>query len=268
MPISFPFPIDYLSREQFDSVDSKVLRQARLTHRELGRLLEEHSYEVDLAARLSQDIYQVITQMPISVSFGDFLKNFRIDIFADHAIYDIKVASTITSNHEGYMLHYLMMLDAAFGKLINFGTESLSYRIVTNALDATTRRRFQVRQTNFRPSGSRCQLLRCLICDIVSDWGLSLDTSLYSEGIVHLLGGADHLIKRVKLSGSLTEHIGHISLPLLEPDVAFSITTFPSPHSSYSAHLRKIVELARLKSMHWINLGRHIIDFSTIDASP
>lgn len=264
MPISFPFPINYLSREQFNSIDPVVMRSARLVHRELGRLLEEHSYEIELAARLSLELSSVITQLPIAVSFGSFLKIFRVDIFADHVIYDLKVVSAITAKHEAYMLHYLMLLDASFGKLLNFGTETLNYRIAINALDAKMRRKFSVEKSKFKPAGPRCQLMAKLVCEMVSDWGLSLDTSLYSEALLHMLGGADHLIKRVKLASSVTDDIGHISLPLIEPEVAYILTTFPHPNQTYVSHLKKIVDRARLKSMHWVNLGRDTIEFITI----
>ena len=91
MPVTCPIHFQPLSTEEFAELDYALMKHAFAGHTELGRLADEQIYQADFAARVRSDGCKVTREVPVTVSFGDFVKAYSLDmVVADKAIYEIQ----------------------------------------------------------------------------------------------------------------------------------------------------------------------------------
>jgi len=64
------------------------------------------------------------------------------------------------------------------------------------------------------------------------------------------------------LSGSCV--IGTQNLNLINQDTAFALTTKHSGAKAMRHHLERLLHHTRLKAIQWINLNRHVVEFTTL----
>jgi GxxExxY protein len=99
MPISCPLRIRNLDQAEFDERDARVMRCAYAVQNALGRLCDERIYENELARRLrAHGFSSVHTQVPITVTHDGFVKEYRIDLVADDALYELKTVRDLLLN--------------------------------------------------------------------------------------------------------------------------------------------------------------------------
>jgi hypothetical protein len=99
--------------------------------------------------------------------------------------------------------------------------------------------------------------------ELLADWGAFLDVNLYREALVHFLGGPSVVCRAVEVfSGS--RRLGTQNLNLLNEDSGFALTTKPRDTGAMRDHLTRLLHHTRLKAIQWINLHRHLVEFTTL----
>ncbi len=264
MPISCPIGLRSLSAEEFEEVDYRVMGHAFACQNELGRLCEEAIYQRDLQARLLADGFRdVQVEVPVTVSHGDFSKVYSLDLVADHAVYELKTAARLSSEHQAQLLHYLFLLGVKRGKLLNFRPPKVEGRIHATRLSPDIRRQFTVNHARWQDVTSGCAVLRQVMGELLADWGAFLEVPLYQEALTHLLGGEALVVQRLPLhrNGLL---LGTQRFPLHSQGVAFRVTAVTEDTRGTEAHLRCLLALTKLQAVQWINLNRAEVQFVTL----
>src|SRR5690349_20981387 len=112
MPIVPSIFIRDLTQDEFDQQDEIVMRCAYASQNAIGRLCDEHAHEHDVARRLHwEGIAGTHTQVQVTVSHEDFIKDYFLDLVAGHAVYELKTVAALAPRHDGLALHYAMLLD-------------------------------------------------------------------------------------------------------------------------------------------------------------
>lgn len=262
MPIHRPSIRD-LTVAEFDSVDRDVMGCAFASQNELGRLCDEKVYENDLAIRLRSVGRNVATQLPIVVSHGSFSKTYRLDLVCDHAVYDTKTVLALTDAHKSQVLNYAMLLDVRHVKLLNFRTSQVQGKICFNPITEELRRQYQIDESEFRELSLGCRDLVATLRALLEDWGAFLETRLYSEALVHLLGGESNCVRRIDLrrAGYL---LGTHEVMMHSPHHFFILSAITHESHFYREHLRRLFRLSDLSGLQWINMNHHRIELVTL----
>jgi GxxExxY protein len=260
MPISCPITLPRLSTEAFGALDYEIMKIAFACHGDLGRLGDEGIYQADFAARLKAAGYEVHQEVPITVSFRSFVKTYYMDVVVNgQAVYEIKTVTRLTPEHEAQVLNYLLMVNCAHGKLINFRLASVDSRFVNAPM--TVEQRIAVTVDDRRWRGDPAS--RDLLVELLRDWGTCLELPLYYQAFIHLLGGeviVTHQLPMQRAGISL----GNQRFHLLEPSAAFHFTAFGELTVRYEKQLQNLLRLSPLKALHWINIGHEEVTFTTI----
>ena len=108
MPIHCPVSIASLSADEFEKLDYRVMGHAYASQNELGRLCDECAYQADLKARLLADGFRsVLTEVPVTVTHGNFSKKYFLDLIADNALYELKADAALIGEHETQLFNNL-----------------------------------------------------------------------------------------------------------------------------------------------------------------
>jgi GxxExxY protein len=252
-----------LSQAEFDERDAIVMRCAYDSQNTLGRLCEERVYENDLACRLrAAGFGSVHTQVPVTVSHGGFQKEYRLDLVAEDALYELKTVNALLGEHDAQVLHYAMLLPVNHGKLLNFRNARVEGRLRFNALMPDDRRKVRIVERGWEPLTPRCDELKAHALALLKDWGGFLDFRLYDEALIHHFGGEAHAVVRVPLVCEGTE-LGTHSFSIHQPNVCFTVTGFPDAEAQ-AGHLTKLLRLARFEAMQWLNFHHHTLTLATL----
>ncbi|WP_395748386.1 GxxExxY protein [Prosthecobacter sp.] len=261
MPIECPVQFHRQDYEAFQRLDYEVMRLVFQVHNELGKSCDEEIYHNDLAARLNEaGLSPSPVEAPVQVRHGSFVKDYRIDVIAaGQAIYELKKARKVTTAHEGQTMNYLLLTGCEHGKVVAFGGASVDSRFVNNSVPPAERYRFEIESTAWRGPDT---LLKAML-HFIEDIGLFLEAPLYNQALVHHFGGEEQSLERRSM------HLGDRALgmqtfQMCAPDEAFRITTLGQHTKAQRLSLEKLLSLTDLKAMHWINLNRHQIEFTTL----
>jgi len=117
--------------------------------------------------------------------------------------------------------------------------------------------RFNIDQDGWDDLDQDSVWLREFMISLISDWGMFLDISLYSEVVAFFRGGEE-----VEIINQGTV-LGTQKINLLNPDISVHLSTVKSIRS-YKDHLQRFLENTTLKAMQWINLKGHQLTIKTI----
>jgi len=157
-----------------------------------------------------------------------------------------------------------MLLNVSHVKLINFRTPRVEGRLKYNALTSAQRRQFQINTGRWRPFTVDCHRLIETMRDLLCDWGTHLSVLLYEEALTSLCPNCE-VPSRIELrrEGNL---LGTHAVNQHHPDAFFVVTAITNERS-YESHLLRLLNLTRLKGLHWINLNHDQIEFVTLLAN-
>jgi GxxExxY protein len=230
----------------------------------LGRLCEEDAYQRDVRARLLTDGFQSVDiEVPVSVTHADFAKVYSLDLVADDAVYELKTAAALISEHQAQLLNYLLLLGIPRGKLINFRPPKVQGRIHATSLTPENRHRFQIDSNRWRDRSDQCVVLREMLQELLEDWGAFLDFELHTQALTHFCGGESQVIQRLPLTRdgiSLGTQRFHVHFP----GIAFRVTAVTESADAVETHLRRLLALTELHALQWINLNHSDIQLVTI----
>ena len=234
-------------------------------HREMGRLWGEKIYQSELAYRCQKaGLGKVCTEVPIQVSHREFRKEFFVDLVLNDAmIYELKTLPALTGEQHQQTLNYLLLLGMRHGKLVNMRPVSVESRFVSTRLTPEKRHAFTIDDQYWRELDGDSAWLRQLVQDLVNDWGAFLDTALFFDAIKHYRGGEEQVVKKIEVSDG-ARILGRQKVHLLNPDVAFNISSMTKDEKHYEQHLRRFIRFTALKATQWINFNHHQITFKTI----
>jgi GxxExxY protein len=246
-----------ISQEEFAELDYRVMRAAFECQNQLGRLCDEAIYQNDLAARLTAAGLSAVKEVPVTVTHRDFAKIYSIDLVVAHAgIYELKTALGLAGVHEAQVLNYLFLCGAHHGKLINFRPAHVESRFINTTLTQTERRQFAVEMDAWQERNQTDRIFRESLLGLLQDWGCWLDLGLYNEALIHFAGGEGKVVQRLPITRG-DAVLGTQCFHLLNPETAFWVTALTEESSNYEHHLRSLLGLSPLRSLQWVNFGRH-----------
>jgi len=257
--------IKMISEQDFHEIDYQITGFAFDIYNEIGRLWDEKIYQNALANRCREAGFaNVETEVPIIVSYQNFVKEYYIDILVqDSIIYEMKTVSALNPEHEKQTLHYLFLLGLQHGKLINFRPASVEKRFVSTTLLTEDRYDIVFNDEQWLELDADSIWLKALIVELLRDWGAFLETTLFYETIYHFRGGEDQVIKNIDVVLNETK-LGNQKIHLLNPNTAFKLTAITKGIESYQQHLSRFIRLTNLNAIQWINFSHHVISFKTI----
>ena len=157
-----------------------------------------------------------------------------------------------------------------YGKLINFGSSSVEHRFITTTLTPQSKHEYRVintewmsKNTEWMSKNTEGEYLKSLFLNLLDNWGLFLDVSLYTQAAVELLGGESKIIDSVRFSAEGT-CIGQQKFHMLNSRAAFKISAVNKAVKSYEANIVKLLAHTNLEHIQWINMNRHTVTFKTI----
>lgn len=112
----------------YNSISSRIIKNAIDVHKELGPGLMESVYEVCLKKVIADDGLNVKSQVIVPVNFkGEILdKEFVIDLLVeDEIVLELKSVEIILPVHEAQLVTYLKLSGKRLGLLINFNVALL-----------------------------------------------------------------------------------------------------------------------------------------------
>jgi GxxExxY protein len=265
MPITCPVQVHPVTEEEFKRLDHEVMRQAFASHNQLGRLCGEKVYQNDLTARMvAAGLKPLCKEVPVTVSHRDFRKTYYLDIIVgDTTVYELKAVSTLTGDHEKQILHYLLLLGGNRGKLVNFRTPSVQYQTVNAVLAPDEQRRYEIVANRWQDLDERNVLLRRTLTELMDEWGVFLELSLYEEALTFFLGGEHSVLRNLPLAREGIA-LGTQRVHLTTDSVGFKLTALTDPADHAESHLRRFLALTGLRALHSINFNRHRIELVTL----
>lgn len=265
MPITHAIKIKRISDDDFHEIDYKVMGLVFSIHHKLGRFWNEKIYQNALAYRCHEAGFEkVTTEVPIQVSHQDFKKFFYVDlILNDTVIYELKALSALTSEHQQQTLNYLMLLGLPHGKLINMRPASVESRFVSTRLTLENRYDYTIEDQAWQELDKDSQWLKQIMTSLLNEWGAYLDTALFYDAINHFRGGEENVVKKIKVMDG-SHRLGTQKVHLLNPEIAFKISSLTKDEQYYEDHLRRFIHFTSLKAFQWINFNHDRIVFKTI----
>ena len=266
MPIACPLKIRNLTQPEFDERDAMVMRCAYAAQNALGRLCDERVYENDLARRLRADGFKSVqTQVPVTVAHDGFAKEYRIDLVADNALYELKTVNAFVPQHDAQGLHYAMLLDLNHAKLLNFRTGKVQGKLLFNALLGEKRRHVRWETRAWLALSPECERLEHRLRDLLEDWGACLEARLYEEALIHFCGGEMRCVRRIPVVLDGVELGSHAVLSHAER-LFFLVTAFTTELEVQRNHIRRLLALTGQRAVQWVNLNRTTVQMETIQS--
>ena len=211
-------------------------------HKDLGRFCDEKIYQNELAHRCRDIGFKTVaTEVPIQVSYKDFLKTYYMDLLVNSRVmYELKTVKVMTGEHRKQALNYLLLMGMHHGKLINMRSKSVQYSFISTRLTKEKRCKFIINDWEWDDLDEDSLWLRQMMASLLSEWGAFLDTNLFYAAINHFRGGEEKVINRVEVvkdSRILGTHRTH----LLNSEVAFKISAVTKGGTFYEGHLQRFL---------------------------
>ena len=99
--------------------------------------------------------------------------------------------------------------------------------------------------------------------ELLEDWGAFLDVNLCREALVHFAGGPMKVCQAVGIFSGPRQS-GAQNLNRLNEHTGFAVTSKPRGAGAMRDHLERLLRQTRLKVIQWINLNRHVVEFTTL----
>lgn len=256
MPISVPIETVRMSQMEFGKIAFDLMRHCFAIHDQFGRFFDEAIYQKELATRTSG----ALTEVPITISHREFTKQYFLDFLKDcGALFELKCVKRIDDRHRSQLLNYLLLTNLQHGKIVNFRPKSVEHEFVNCHQRLCDQRNPRVHFRTWRSNDPDLSLFAETLVDLVKDWGVGLDISLYHHALSKLLGG-EHSIRVFGKRGE----VGLQNMPTVTPEVAFAVTALSKHHDDYRVHLQKLLSQTSLRCLVWANLFKKEIVMDAI----
>lgn len=262
MPIKIS-DISTISQQEFYAIDYRVMEMAFEMHNALGCCFFEDVYRNELANCCKLEFKSVDVEVPIAVEYRDYSKVYFIDLLINRSvIYELKAVSAFSGSHRLQLLNYILLCGLQHGKLLNFRTPKIGCEFVSTSLNIQERYKYRLICEQWREWSGNCSLLKSTMEALLQEWGVFWEVSLFSDALIHFLGGADKVVQMrdICYKGAV---IGHLKVNMLNQATAFVVTAFKNK-VIYQNHLKGLLEKTDIECIQWINLNKHDVEFITI----
>jgi GxxExxY protein len=264
VPIKLSVPVRRVSQKEFHAVDELVTRLAFDIHNEFGRFCDEKIYQRELLYRCESKGIEGSSEAEIRVSFDTFSKSYFIDLLLDNSIiYELKAVKVLTGEHRKQILNYLLLANLAHGALINFRPVSVLHEFASTRLDRDLRFKFAFIEDRWKTLDDCSCRFRNLMENLVKEWGVFLDSNLFTEAAIHFFGGENHVVSPIPIfeGGRM---LGLQKVRLLNPETSFTISATTKNIAYYRNHIKRFLDHTHLKAVQWVNFNQHKIEFRTV----
>jgi GxxExxY protein len=261
MPVMLPDGLRRPDDGEFTEVIYRTMECVFAIHNEFGRFFDEVIYKRELARRLPK----VKLEVPVEVDFAPFRKVYFLDVLvSDCAVLEFKAAEALMNRHRAQLLQYLLLCDLPHGKLVNVRPERVLHEFVNCPVRRLERMTFQTDRSRWQDLDSTGLVL--WLAELLADLGTALQVSLYEEAVTQFLGGPEHVNRSVDVvaAGAV---LGQQAFRMLQPGIAWKITTLNRNLENFETHARKLLSHTRLEALQWINIGRERVTFTTLASS-
>ncbi|MEN7973167.1 MAG: GxxExxY protein [Verrucomicrobiota bacterium] len=249
------------SKDRFYELDYQVMKHAFSIHNRMGNFHDEEVYQNELLHLLQKDGIQAQIEVPLIIRFGSFEKTYYLDlVLEDSRIYELKVLPALQNQCRSQLINYQLISELPYGKLINFGGQSVEHEYVTSTLTKSKRKQFIMDDSGWNNLTESCRALQTLSRNLFLEWGSRLDPLLYTEALLSLLPETE--TRRIKVCSG-NRKIGAKCVDLIAPDTAMKITTAKTP-SPLRTQFQKFLNHTDLNTLCWINLGGNKITYKTL----
>lgn len=252
MPVQVHADVRHLDQQEFGRIAYEVMDHVFAVHNDMGRFFDESIYRDALAARLPQSRTEVL----VEVVFEDFRKDYYLDLLVDDgAVFELKAVRSLGAGNRAQLLNYLLLTGLSHGKLVNFRRELVEHEFVNTRLTLDDRTAFRVAERNWQDPGRNERSLQSWLLALLRDVGAGLDTHLYESAVsqeIDILAG--------------NRRLGRQSFRLSSPDWAFKVTSIDDAGlTHFEKHARRFLTHTALCGLHWINITRKCVTFSSIE---
>ncbi len=259
MPIWLEGDLRHVDQKEFARVAYDAMGQIFAVRNELGRLFQERIYKTEVAARHGD----VKLEVPINVGFDSFQKKYFIDMLvSDCAIFEVKAAESIAPDHRAQLINYLMLLEVAHGKLVNVYPEIIQHEFVNARMEYKQRTRFKVDDGGWIAVTGEDIRWKEWITSALRDWGTGLDLALYTDALIHALGGREQAEREMPVVVN-RRSCGTQKAIFTDPESIVRVSSFPEKLASWEHHLQQFARFAQVHAVHWLNIGRGVVTFHT-----
>ncbi len=266
MGIKFNKIINHITKDEYHNLDYEIMGLAFRVHKELGKFWNENIYQYYFAKVCKESGFNVDIEVPIIISFNNFIKRYYIDILINNSIiYELKATDSLISKHKNQTLNYLLLTDCNYGKLINFSGVSVNAEYVTSSLTKKERYDFCLIIDKWIDVDDDSKWLKELIISLLQDCGAFISFQFFYDAIYFFRGGKENVVRPVKIK--LDElFAGTQKFHLLNNKTAFDLSCISKtePKKFYKQSLERFLSHSHLESIQWINFNNHNIEFETI----
>ena len=259
MTVQCRVPIKCVSQEEFGDIAFAVMKQVFAIHQELGRFFDEGVYHRALASRLPN----AVCEMPVDVSFDDFRTTLFVDLVVESAaIFELKAVEALVPRHRAQLLNYLMLTNSFHGKLVNMRPENVHHEFVNSTLTLADRTEFAIKVQDWKNLGPTD--LRDWLVELLRDWGVGLDFSLYESAARQVFSANEGFPKPIiKMSDGLILGAQDVLQVAGGIAIRFSAVSEQNLHA-FGNHLCRFLKHTSLQALHWVNMTRETVQFTTI----
>lgn len=265
MTIKVDSEIRVFSEDEFHVLAEKIIGITFDVHNDFGRLMNEDVYKNAIRGRCeASGIIPARREVEVEVCHQDFRKKYYMDLlFAYGLMVEAKTVERLSKSHHAQTLHYLLLTGMHHGLLVNLRPGKVERQFVSTSLDLLERRRYVVRDSDWKPLNEASKRLRKILIELLDDWGAFLQTMLYREAIIHFFGGPEIALRRITIYDGYIE-VGTHEVCLLADDTAFSLTSLTDSTAAMREHLQRFLGHTRLSCLQWINMNKHEIELRTL----
>jgi GxxExxY protein len=262
MPVHVDADVRRLDQEEFRRIAYDVMEQVFAVHNEMGRFFDEGIYRNAVASKVARSRTEVL----IEVHFDDFRKQYSIDLLVDGgAVFELKAVRMLGAPQRAQLLNYLLLTGLSHGKLVNFRQELVEHEFVNTHLELADRTEFRTIVRGWKDPGPNGRPLQPWLLALLRDVGTGLDVRLYENAVSHVFGGDDAVLQDVAIFAG-TGIIGSQKLRIAAPGWAFKVTAIDgSSFPWFEDHARRLLGHTTLDGLHWINVTRECVAFTTIE---
>ena len=248
-------------KDRFHALDYQVMKHAFGIHNRMGNCHDEEIYRNELQRILNQHGIHVQMEVPLTIEFSSFRKTYLLDLLIEQShIYELKALPILTNQCRSQIINYQLIAEKPYGKLVNFGGNSVDSEFSTSTLSLIERQDFTVDRSEWEESTDRDHDFYTLAHALISDWGTRLNPALYSEALLNLFQGAEEARAQIISEGCI---IGTKLVRLASPDIAFKFTTSKKP-APLKIQFHKFLNHTSLQALYWVNLNQNQVSFHAL----
>ena len=101
------------------------------------------------------------------------------------------------------------------------------------------------------------------LIEAIRDWGTGLDLALYTDAIVHVLGGLERIEHEIDVISDETV-VGKQPVLLTSPKSMLKVTAFHREPNLMEGHLQRFLRHTRLDAFQGVNVTGRCLTFRTL----